>query len=221
VVVPNPVDASIQVPNSASRASVRKSLGLSSDVPTAIFVGDLRVHHNAEAVNFIARMFTDFQALRQNKVCVLIVGQFDRIQEEWKIPDLILTGPVRDLAAYIGAADVCIAPLFSQPTGIKTKVLTYLALGRTTVATRAALIGLEPSIRRFATECSAEDFPSVLLDHLTKDPDSTPNAILASMVQSLYGIKAVGMTYSREVLNSVIIGTNIVRDPSELPDRLS
>jgi len=219
-VVPNPIDVGIQTPDSGSRTTVRQSLGLSSDTPTAIFVGDLRVPHNAEAVNFIARMFTRSQTLRSCNVRVIIVGRFDKLPEEWKSTDLIFTGPVQDLAAYIGAADVCIAPVFSQPTGVKTKVLTYLALGKTTVATPAALVGLDDSIRKFVIECSSDDFPSVLLDQLTRIPDSTSDLLVSSKVQSLYGTQAVGMAYYREIIKPFGISPGIMQDASERSDEV-
>jgi len=202
-VVPNPFDTSIQRSEMIDEASVRQSLGLSSETPTAIFVGDLRIQHNSEAVDYIVRMMTDFRSFHDHKVHIIVVGKFDLMPAQWKIPDLIFTGPVRDLAAYIGASDVCIAPIFSQPTGIKTKVLTYLALGKITVATPAALIGLDASVRRYVTECSASDFPAVLLDKLTKDLNSAPNRTLSANVKSLYGADAVGRTYNREVLESM------------------
>jgi len=213
-VVPNPFDTNIQTSETVDGASIRQSLGLSSETPTAIFVGDLRVQHNSEAVDYIVRMITNFRSLHDHKVRVIVVGKFDSLPERWKIPDLIFTGPVRDLAAYIGASDVCIAPLFSQPTGIKTKVLTYLALGKTTVATPAALIGLDASVRKYVTGCSASDFPVVLLDKLTKDLNSAPNRTLSATVKSLYGADAVGRTYGREVLEYIKGETEIPGKPS-------
>jgi hypothetical protein len=188
-------------------------------MPIAIFVGDLRVRHNAEAVDFIARMFTRSEELRQRNVRVLIVGQIDTIRKEWKTPELILTGPVEDLAPYIVAADVCIAPLFSQPTGVKTKILTYLALGKTTVATSIALKGLEPSISKFVMECSEEEFPAVLLDQLSRSSASIPDLLVSSRVRSLYGIQAVGSTYSREVLKSVGVRTGVGQTSFDLSNK--
>ena len=203
VVVPNPFDASIRASKPMAGASIRRALGLSAETPVAVFVGDLRAQHNLEAVDYIARMVTNFQSFREHNVRIMIVGQFDRMPKEWKIPDLIFTGPVRDLAAYVSASDVCIAPLFSQPSGIKTKVLTYLALGKPTIATPMALIGLDASVRKYVLECTAADFPAVLLGKLTRDSNSAPNDALSATVQSLYGVDAVGRTYSREVLASI------------------
>ena len=115
---------------------------------------------------------------------------------------------------------VCIAPVFSQPTGIKTKVLTYLALGKTTVATPAALVGLDDSIRKFVIECSSDDFPSVLLDQLTRIPDSTSDLLVSSKVQSLYGTQAVGMAYYREIIKPFGVSLGIMQDASERSDEV-
>jgi len=206
-IVPNPIGRNedrvgLHLPDAGF---VRQEHGLSDADNVVAFVGNLEAPHNKEAVEYIGNILANDREVRESKVRFLIIGNFGEGQNEWEKYDLIFTGPVPDVRPYILASDVCIAPLMSQPTGVKTKVLTYLSCGKPTVATGFALTGLDPTIRMFVDESDLTSFPKIMLSRLkllgkNKEPDNE----LVRQVMSIYSNESVGLQYERDVLQPLL-----------------
>lgn len=104
---------------------------------TCVFVGNMPYVPNRQAairiIERIAPKMADFT--------FLIVGrESDALAEYVQGPNVRLLGPVADLSAVFRDAAIGLAPL-EQGSGIKIKVITYLAAGLPIVATDVALRG--------------------------------------------------------------------------------
>lgn len=76
--------------------------------------------------------------------------------------NIVYTGYVNDLASYINAADVCVAPFPEQAVcgGTRTKICEYLACGKPIVATGEAMRGFDDAVpgKHYFLANNAEDF---------------------------------------------------------------
>lgn len=201
-VIPNPIDMDLRTPAVREGQEIRRGYDITTDTPVVAFVGNLRSPHNYEAADYIARQLASNDELRKRNVHFMIVGHFDNLQKDWLDSRVIFTGSVENVSKYVGAADVCIAPLLSQPTGIKTKILAYLACGKKVVATPIALTGLDPSLRKYVLECSHNEFPRAILDQIDRREEEAEKWNIMERVVALYGPDAVWERYRKEILES-------------------
>src|SRR2546426_7402440 len=96
VVIPNPVDGGLGL-SSLTKDQARVQLNLPLAIPIAVFVGDLTSPHNLEAISQIAFMLIKNRDLGASGLLVVAIGKFERVLPEWKIPQFVFTGPVKDL----------------------------------------------------------------------------------------------------------------------------
>lgn len=105
-----------------------------------LFAGSLIGKHNATAVEWIVEQLAP--GLPDGS-CIILVGRgTERVSP--RPPDrakVYALGEVEDVDTLIAGADVCLAPL-SSGAGVKTKVLHYLAHGRTVIGTPLAFEGI-------------------------------------------------------------------------------
>ncbi|MHA1267704.1 MAG: glycosyltransferase family 4 protein [Candidatus Helarchaeota archaeon] len=136
-VVPNGVDAeSFNTATDISR--VRSRYGL-EDSRIVIFVGNMEYLPNSEAVELIASEIAPLVRKEVHNVRFLIVG---RTHTKLKLPDLIFTGTVDNIAEHLFASDVAIAPLL-HGSGTRLKVLEYFLCSLPVVSTTIGVEGLD------------------------------------------------------------------------------
>jgi glycosyltransferase involved in cell wall biosynthesis len=133
-VAPNGVDVDRYRPEASDRDALPETVG----DPVIVYHGNLANAHNSEAVS--ALLDQVFPAVRAEvpDATLLLVGPNPPETDQ---PGVVATGLVEDLPAYLAAADVAAAPLFSG-SGTNLKVLEYLASGVPTVTTPVGAEGL-------------------------------------------------------------------------------
>ncbi len=144
IVVPNGANTSLLVPR--DKGSCRLGLGLPADGPVICFVGNMV---RWQGIDHLLHVLRD---LRTNipRMTVLLVGggpDLDRLRSlasDLGVSDLVrFVGAVQyeDVPAFIGAADVCVAPFEPSRMASPIKVFEYLACGRPVVASDIDDIG--------------------------------------------------------------------------------
>jgi len=109
-----------------------------------VFVGNMEYFPNQEAVRIIASDLAPSIQREIGNVKFLIVGRTPRkmLHNSPNSPDLVFTGVVKDVAKFLNASDVAIAPIL-HGSGVRFKILEYFACGLPVVATKIAAEGLE------------------------------------------------------------------------------
>lgn len=107
---------------------------------TIIFVGNMEYLPNAEAVDFIVEKLAPRILNEIRNVRFLMVGRKPR--KLLSTPGLVFTGIVQNVAQYLVASDVAIAPLL-RGSGSRLKVLEYLSCGLPVVSTSVGVEGLK------------------------------------------------------------------------------
>jgi glycosyltransferase involved in cell wall biosynthesis len=139
VVIPNGVDPSVFALSVGAEEHVKNRIKLKNFL-TVIFVGNMEYSPNEEAVDFIAEKLAPRVLLEIHNVRFLMVGK-----KPSKLPSasgLIFTGVVQNVAQYLVASDVAIAPLL-RGSGSRLKVLEYLSCGLPVVSTSVGAEGLK------------------------------------------------------------------------------
>jgi glycosyltransferase involved in cell wall biosynthesis len=138
-VLPNGVDLESFPPVPRERLlAFRERHGLRG--PTAFFMGLLDYPPNREALEFlVGRVFPLVLKGRPDARLVVAGGQ-----AHLSLPWLVNPGvvPFEELPLWIGASDVCLAPIFSG-SGTRLKILEYLASCRAVVSTTKGAEGLD------------------------------------------------------------------------------
>lgn len=106
---------------------------------TIIFVGNMEYLPNLEAVRMIDSKIAPLIKKEVSNVHFLIVG---RSPPNMEFPNLTLTGIVDNVAEFIVASDVAIAPLFSG-SGTRLKILEYFSCGIPVVSSTVGVEGLD------------------------------------------------------------------------------
>jgi glycosyltransferase involved in cell wall biosynthesis len=135
-VVPNGVDTHVftgQIGNS----DIKDRYGL-RESGTVIFVGNMEYMPNLEALKLIETRIAPI-VKRTNRTKFLIVGRSPQRKES---NGLIFTGVVDNLAEYLAASDVAIAPLL-HGSGTRLKILEYFSCGLPVVSTSIGVEGLD------------------------------------------------------------------------------
>jgi glycosyltransferase involved in cell wall biosynthesis len=139
VVVPNGVYPDVFALSSDAEGRVKNRIKLKNFL-AVIFVGNMEYSPNEEAVNFIAEKLAPRILNKIHNVRFLMVGR-----KPSKLPStsgLVFTGVVQDVAQYLAASDVAIAPLL-RGSGSRLKVLEYLSCGLPVVSTSVGVEGLK------------------------------------------------------------------------------
>jgi glycosyltransferase involved in cell wall biosynthesis len=108
-----------------------------------VFVGGMGVSFNQDAVLYFYNHILPLIQAKIPKIKFYIVGNSPS-QEILKLDDgksIIVTGAVDDVEPYIRKANVYVSPL-QKGTGIKTKMVEAMKMGKAIVATNKALQGL-------------------------------------------------------------------------------
>jgi len=138
VVIPNGVDTVGFAPT-ADAQDIKNRCDLNNCL-TVVFVGNMEYPPNQQAVELIATKIAPETLSKIENVRFVMVGRKPR-----KLPlssSLIFTGVVQDVAQYLAASDVAIAPLL-QGSGTRLKILEYLSCGLPVISTSIGIEGLE------------------------------------------------------------------------------
>ena len=139
-VVPNGVDTQAFRPDRASRLRVREELGVASWERLLLFFGSLDYPPNAEAVRVLAR---EIMPRLDERYRLVVAGRGDAAAlRRYESGRVRLAGRVERIADYVNAADAVVAPIL-RGSGTRLKVLESVACGAPTVATPAAVEGLD------------------------------------------------------------------------------
>lgn len=146
-------------PNMEEGRMIRAQLGLSNEYIMVVFVGNLLAVHNFEAARHIVEHISALVSW-ELPVRFVIVGPHGTLPRHWYYNEQVrFTGYVPRVSPYVNAADICIAPL-SSGSGMKTKVLGYLACLRPVITTPQGAEGLNLRHEHDAIVCDLESFPS-------------------------------------------------------------
>ena len=139
-IIPNGVDTNEFDINKhiQSTFQLRKQYGL-ENCHIVTFVGNMEYLPNREAVKLIAFRIAAAVKKKVPNVKFLIIG---RISEKMDMPDLIFTGRVDNVAKFLSASDVAIAPLL-RGSGTRLKILEYFSCALPVVSTTIGVRGLE------------------------------------------------------------------------------
>jgi glycosyltransferase involved in cell wall biosynthesis len=142
-VVPNGVDSQLFSPRNEDRQTIRLKYGL-GDKPVVLFSGRLSWYPNIDALKII---FNDiYPALKRliPEVVFMVVGTNP---PHWLVSrqnkDVLVTQTQhQNVAAYVNAADVCIAPI-RLGSGMCLKTLEYMSCGKPLISTSSGARGLD------------------------------------------------------------------------------
>jgi len=137
-VCPNGVDINYYHPNMSKYSrEIRSKYSISG--PLVVFHGSLIDPPNRVAINVIRNKILPFISKKYPEIIFMIIGA-----NPPKIihPNIIFTGLVENLPAYLAAADVAIDPVL-ESTGAEIKILEYLACGVPTVVSQMAAKGID------------------------------------------------------------------------------
>ena len=132
-VVPNGVDIEFYAPSEASE-----------EWPSLIYVGVLYPYGpNVEAILYFHSQMYKTLKTRFADLRLYVVGPrpIEAVRSLARDPSIIVTGFVEDVRPYIARASVVIAP-FVSGTGIKSKVLEGMAMGKPVVTTSIGVRGI-------------------------------------------------------------------------------
>lgn len=136
-VIPNGVDIEAFNP-SLDVTYIQNRYGL-RNFYTVIFVGNMEYLPNQEAVQLIASEIAPQVQKIVNNTKFLIVG---RMPAKIELPNLTFTGVVENVADFLAASDVAIAPLL-HGSGTRLKILEYFSCCLPVVSTTVGIEGLD------------------------------------------------------------------------------
>jgi len=141
---------------------LRKKYGL-ENCRIVTFVGNMEYLPNREAVKLIAFRIATAVKKKVSNVKFLIIG---RIGEKTDMPDLIFTGRVDNVAKFLSASDVAIAPLL-RGSGTRLKILEYFSCALPVVSTTIGVRGLKVKngIHALITD-DMDKFPDMIIELL-------------------------------------------------------
>lgn len=200
-VCPNGVDVNYYHPNKSKYSeSIRRKHSISG--PLIVFHGSLIDPPNRSAIKVIRNEILPFILQKYPDVTFMIIGSNP---PKINHPNIIYTGLVENLPAYLSAADVAIDPVLDN-TGAEIKVLEYLASGIPTVVSEMAAKGINLLIDNenvlIANDVStnfSEDIVRVL-----EDPKLRKILVLngRKLVEEKYSWKKVILKYE-EIYHSI------------------
>lgn len=121
----------------------------SSDAPCVVFTGVMDYWPNIEGVTWFVRDIWPVVRATHPAATFYIVGSKPsrQVLELAREPGVRVTGFVPDVREYLGASQVCVAPL-RIARGVQNKVLEAMAMGRAVVCTPQALEGIPAARER-------------------------------------------------------------------------
>ncbi len=132
--------------------------------PVVFFHGTLHYGPNADAVRFLVQ---EVAPRLPAGATLLMAGMSPpRTLESDRVR---FTGPVDDLPAHVGAADVCVCPVFAGG-GTRMKLLEYFAAGKAVVSTAVGAEGLDVTDGEHIVFAERAAFADAVLALLT-DPE--------------------------------------------------
>lgn len=137
-VCPNGVDINYYHPNMSKYSEkIRRKHNISG--PLIVFHGSLIDPPNRDAINTIRNEILPSAIQKYPDITFMIIGSNPpKINHQ----NIIFTGLVENLPAYLAAADVAIDPVLDS-TGAEIKVLEYLASGVPTVVSKMVAKGID------------------------------------------------------------------------------
>jgi len=157
--------------------------------PLILFTGQMDYAPNVEAVTWFAR---EVMPLLPG-ACFVIAGRKPRaeVSRLAGASNVMVTGAVPDMRAWLAAADVVVAPL-RIARGIQNKVLEAMAMARPVVASPCAFEGIDadPGVNLVVAESAADQASAIR--RLIADPRAARKMGLAarSRVEASYGWEA-------------------------------
>lgn len=144
------------------KCQVRCELYIPDGTYVAAFVGHLDSNQNLHAVEYIRKTLLPAMLERGISVHFLLVGGGDPSHPLLQPGEnLIFTGHSNQPSRYIGAADICLSP-HTIGTGVKQKVLSYMACGRPVLATPQGCFGIDAIPGYHLAVAEIRDYPSAL-----------------------------------------------------------
>lgn len=137
VVIPTCVDLDALDRGMISRNESREELGIQGR--SVLFFGQLKYEPNLESALYISREMAPALRKRSPDAQVYMAGSGELGEEP--SDGVRMLGFVPELAPWLSAADVCVAPTW-RGVGILTKVIDMLSAGRATVVSPLALDGM-------------------------------------------------------------------------------
>jgi glycosyltransferase involved in cell wall biosynthesis len=165
-IVKNGAETDIFRPTGPS-LSLRESLGIPREAILILFTNPrlATFPSNEMALRSLFKMIPEIER-RISSVRFLILGGGPELRGP--SPNVIYTGYVQDLPAYLNLADICIAPYPPQAVcgGTRDKVCEYLACGKPIVATKEAMRGFDDALagEHFLLAADEHDFVTKLMD---------------------------------------------------------
>lgn len=143
------------------------------DSRVMVFSGAMDYWPNVDAVVWFAREVFPEIRVQEPHALFYIVGSrpAPAVTELGRLPGVMVTGFVEDMRAWIGHADLAVAPL-RIARGVQNKVLEAMALARPVVASPQALEGLSAQREQEVIEAPAEPaaFARAVLRGLAEGP---------------------------------------------------
>ena len=145
-IIKNGVETDVFKPAS-SNTFLRKSLGIPEEATLIVFTNPRLANFpsNEMALHMMFRLIPEIER-RLKCVRFLILGGGRELPGPSS--NIIYTGFVKDLPAYLNLADICIAPYPPQAVcgGTRNKICEYMACGKPIIATTEAIRGFEDAI---------------------------------------------------------------------------
>ncbi|MEM1080467.1 MAG: glycosyltransferase family 4 protein [Pseudomonadota bacterium] len=123
----------------AEAKNVRTAFGLDQDQAVLVYHGTYSYPPNLDAIKELSNAIVPALQAKGVSAVVLAIGPNPPTQ---RIPGVIFTGPVDDLAGYLKAGDVAVVPL-RDGGGTRMKILDYFAAGIPVVSTSKGMEGIE------------------------------------------------------------------------------
>jgi len=140
-VVPNGVNTDVYKPSVDDRRRIRRMYGIGEEDPVLLFLGRCDYPPNRIAAEWIVRELAPRVTKERPDALIFIVGR-DPPANLTSDKRIVFTGEVDDVASYINAGDICLAPI-TIGSGMRIKVLSYMACGKPVVSTPEGIEGIE------------------------------------------------------------------------------
>lgn len=126
-----------------------------------VFLGNLFFEPNAEAIKNIHQYI--YPKLKRSKFKFLIVGDCPKeMKKKYEDNDFRFIGTIKNLNKAFKKSTFALAPIL-EGTGLRVKILNYLAAGIPTIATKAAVAGF-PNKENFIIEDDFRKYPKIILE---------------------------------------------------------
>jgi len=118
--------------------SVRREIGMMEDQPLVVFLGTGDNFANQVSIRYILNRLAPFLEKEIPMTKIMIIGdKTERFRRDVKTSNVYVIGGVEEIAPYMEAADLAIAPVEIMG-GVSAKIIEYLYRGLPVVATTFA-----------------------------------------------------------------------------------